>query len=100
LRFKQVDGCEQIGNQNDHAPFANGGGDLLQRRCQIGLGAGGRALQRDHEPPQVARSIAGRYEVANLLIEGDQAGRVALSGQEVSQRRRCGAGVFDFGILA
>ena len=67
------------------------------RSVALPSGCASRAM---HQPAQVARPVAGRHVLADLVVERGQADRVALREQEVGQRRRERAGVLRFRVAA
>ena len=58
----------------------------------------GLALQRRHQPAQMARAVPRRQVLGDPILEQEQADRVALRRQEVGDRGRRGARVIALAV--
>src|SRR5262249_12242522 len=73
-------------------PFSNEFGDLLQSRGDIRACAGDGLFQSENQVARVCRTMPGRQESPELLIEGEDADGEALEGEKIGEggSKSCG----------
>src|SRR6185295_10167353 len=66
---ERLNGRQEIGDQHHQSAFAHDFDDTLERRGEIGGGAGGGLFEREHQVPQMAGAMARGEILADLLVE-------------------------------
>jgi|SRR5579859_579379 len=96
--FQRANGAEQVGNQHQQGAFFYGLDDALERRGEIGGGAGGGLFELEHQMAQMSRAMARGKISADLLVKGKQAHGVALKVKEIREGGGERVGVLRFRV--
>ena len=91
LLFQVLDGGEEIGDEADHAAFAQQIGELADGEIERGACGLGGAFQLGDEASQMAGTIARRHVFLDSIGKRGQTGCIALLHEEGGERgSECG----------
>ena len=98
VALQAFQGREEVGDQNNEAALADDVRGTFERGGQISAATCGWLLKRMHQMAQMSGAMARGQVLAELLVESEQADRIALQVEEIREGRRQSGSIVCLGV--